>query len=360
MLLTNAIEASNAGGRALLCKLHQTVLDDLFGDHLILFSIPKSTGHNVFSVARAMSGHIDGLNTQTMDNALDIIQKNGVSRLFVDGSNFGGFVKVAKQRYPDLEIITFFHNVEAKFFLDALRQSRTPRALGVLAANYLAERKAVRYSDKLICMSKRDSILLHKLYGRAATHFSSMAMLDQLPHDEASLALAPVGQFALFVGGNFYANRSGIRWFVEHVVPRIGIKTVIVGRGLDDLRFQREINSKVAVVGSVDCLKNWYRDAQFVIAPIFSGSGMKTKVAEALMFGKKIVGTPEAFSGYEDVVGRAGWMCETADDFVAAIAEAHDTIVTSCDPQLRAIYTQQYSYAAARSRLAEILSVALT
>ena len=46
--------------------------------------------------------------------------------------------------------------------------------------------------------------------------------------------------------------------------------------------------------------------AALVIAPIFDGSGMKTKVAEALMHGKHVVGTPEAFSGYAaDIVAAA-------------------------------------------------------
>jgi glycosyltransferase involved in cell wall biosynthesis len=82
---------------------------------------------------------------------------------------------------------------------------------------------------------------------------------------------------------------------------------------------------------------------------------MKTKVAEALMFGKKIVGTPEAFSGYEGVAEHVGWVCATADEFVAAIGHAAQEIVKSFDPGLRAIYEENYSFRAAQLRLAEIL-----
>ena len=83
--------------------------------------------------------------------------------------------------------------------------------------------------------------------------------------------------------------------------------------------------------------------------------GMKTKIAEALMYGKKIIGTPEAFSGYEDIADRAGWVCETADDFVAAIARAKGSVINGFAPDLRAIYEERHSYQAARSRLAGIL-----
>ena len=90
-------------------------------------------------------------------------------------------------------------------------------------------------------------------------------------------------------------------------------------------------------------------------APIFDGSGMKTKVAEALMYGKKVVGTPEAFSGYEDIVKKAGWVCTTAVDFVAAISRAQSLAAQSLDLDLRSIYVAKYSFEAAKLRLANIL-----
>lgn len=40
-------------------------------------------------------------------------------------------------------------------------------------------------------------------------------------------------------------------------------------------------------------------NADFLIAPIFEGSGMKLKTAEALMYGKTVFGTTEAFEGYD-------------------------------------------------------------
>jgi glycosyltransferase involved in cell wall biosynthesis len=82
---------------------------------------------------------------------------------------------------------------------------------------------------------------------------------------------------------------------------------------------------------------------------------MKTKIAEALMYGKKIVGTPEAFSGYEEIADRAGWVCESADDFVDAIRRATDSVIEPFAPDLRALYEERHSYPAACSRLAKIL-----
>ena len=213
-----------------------------------------------------------------------------------------------------------------------------------------------RHSDKIICLSERDSRLLQRVYGRSATHVSSMALQDKMPADFAQRAKLPPKKFALFVGGIFYANRAGIAWFVEHVVPRIAIKICIVARGFEAYRAQLERAGKVEVIGAVEHLADWYRDVHFVIAPIFDGSGMKTKVAEALMYGKKIVGTPEAFSGYEKIVQQAGWVCATKEEFIVAVKHAQDETQLSFDPALRTIYEELYSYEAARRRLEIILS----
>lgn len=358
MLLTNKLHTSPSGGRELLCKLNHDALKEIYGDRLVLFELPRQRLQGIKSILNAFRGHIDGLDEETISKAQLTIQSNDVAKVFVDGSNLGAFAKRLKQRLPQVEISTFFHNVESRFFLGSLRQRKTFHALAVFLVNYLAERNSVRHSDKIICLSERDSRLLQKVYGRPATHVSPMALEDKLPAGFEQGAKPPKEKFALFVGGVFYANRAGIAWFVEYVVPRIGIKTRIVGRGFEDLRQELERDGKVEVIGAVDHLADWYRDAHFVIAPIFDGSGMKTKVAEALMYGKKIVGTPEAFSGYEDVAAQAGWLCATADDFVAAISSAQREVALWFDPSLRRLYEEKYSLPAARARFAEILDVA--
>lgn len=356
MLLTNKLQTSPVGGRELLCKLNHDVLRDIYGGRLVVFELPRGRVHGFRMVINAFKGHIDGLCDSSIFKALETVQAGNVEKIFVDGSNLGGFVKHAKRRFPRVEVCTFFHNVEAKFFLGSLKKSRSVRALAVLIANYLAERKAVSYSDKIICLSNRDSGLLKRLYGRGATHLAPMALEDKLPPDHNSYCTRPDEKFALFVGGVFYANRDGIFWFVKHVVPHIQIKICIVGRGFEDLKSELEREGKVQVVGAVDSLAEWYRNAHFVIAPIFDGSGMKTKVAEALMFGKTIIGTPEAFSGYEDVAGQAGYICTSVLDFVSAIRAADQAVKGCFDIRLRAIYESRFSLEAARVRLKEIMS----
>jgi FkbM family methyltransferase len=162
-------------------------------------------------------------------------------------------------------------------------------------------------------------------------------------------------EYLLFVGGGFYANRSGISWFAKQVAPELSITICVVGHGLDDLREDLERHPNIQLIGAVDDLAPWYRGAKAVIAPIFVGSGMKTKVAEALMHGKRIIGTSEAFVGYEEVAEHVGWNCNTKEEFITVIRQIEDAAIPPFEPELRFLYERHFSLEAAKTRLEAIL-----
>ena len=356
LLITAQMPDVPSGGRALLSRLIHDAMFEIFESFLVVFELRPRSLTGIRALTSAFRGHIDGIDDSTIYRVVRVIQEMSVGKVLIDGSNLGTLAAAIKTQCPGVEVSTFFHNCEARFFFGAFRQYRSLWSLGVLIANYLAERRAVRCSDKLICLSERDSALLRSLYGRAATHVSAMAMRDQLPSPLTDAPLTPeYGKYALFVGGTFYANQQGIEWFVEHVARHIAIKIYIVGKGFEQFSERLQRNGNVEVIGAVQCLVPWYLGAHFVIAPIFDGSGMKTKVAEALMFGKRVVGTPEAFSGYEPVADRVGTVCETATQFISAVEREAGRPFVGIDPELRSIYEERYSFNAACDRLEKSL-----
>ncbi len=348
LLVTAAPSIMPQGGRAMLSALNHAILLDLFGPRLSLF-VPSGRTRTIPAV---LKGHIDGIDGHSIGALLAHIVDHGVTRVILDGSNRGPAARAIKRRFPHVRVFTVFHNVEARFFLGALRDKPRAKSLAVLIANYRAERAAVAASDRLLCLSDRDGALLRRLYGRGADSVLPIAVRDQ-PLAAAAPTERP--SYALFVGGGFYANRDGIRWFARAVAPRLSIATCVVGRGLDDLAEEFAGNASIEFVGAVDDLAPWYRDAAVVVAPIFDGSGMKTKVAEALLYGKHIVGTAEAFSGYADDIIAAGSLVHDADGFVAAIEAVCAHGWPAFDPAMRALYDRDHGYAAARARLAQAL-----
>jgi glycosyltransferase involved in cell wall biosynthesis len=303
----------------------------------------------------ALRGEIDGVTPETQRLLLARIASEQIDTLFLNGSNLGRLAKTVKIHNPTVEILTFFHNVEARFFLGALSHGISPRSIVVLIANFISERLAVRFSDRLITLNERDSDGLRRLYGRPATDLLPMAITDQTGESLDDKKCPIDREYLLFVGGGFYANRAGISWFAKQVAPEIDTTICVVGHGLDDLRDELDRHPNMRLIGAVDDLAPWYRGAKAVIAPIFDGSGMKTKVAEALMHGKRIAATSFALAGYNEVASQVGWVCDTKEAFIAAIRDIERTEIPPFDPTMRSLYERHYSIEATKIRLAAIL-----
>lgn len=349
-----SLETAAIGGREQLSELIRESLRTITAGQLNSLALPRTKVPAARAPLAILHGHVDGVSARSIARVIAMIDEGEANTLLLDGSNLGSIARAVKHARPEVEVITFFHNCEARFFLGAFRQGKSLRSAGVLAANYLAERRAVRFSDKRICLNKRDSEVLSSLYGKGATHLLPMAMRDRLPSGEIATTPPWGDRYALFVGGAFYANRQGIEWFVENVAARAPIQTYVVGNGFERWKDLLERNGNVRVIGAVDAMAPWYLAAQYVIAPIFDGSGMKTKVTEALMFGKRVVGTPEAFVGYE-AVGEIGTVCTSASEFIAAMEHEETRDHPYIDLTLRSLYEENYSYDAATKRLNAIL-----
>lgn len=108
--------------------------------------------------------------------------------------------------------------------------------------------------------------------------------------------------------GNFkgtIANKESAIYLVETLYPYL-IKNMnykfelwIIGRGAHDLLNKNKNNDSLKIFDYVDDLPMLLNEGTIYIAPIFSGSGIKNKVLEAMAVGLPVIGTPEAFEGIE-------------------------------------------------------------
>lgn len=349
LLITNTIDMNANGGRELLCKLNYKILKELFKDKFFIHELKKNK-LSVKDLPNAFKGHIDGINYDSITEIKNIIEKESITDVFIDGSNLGEIAKIIKKISLEIEIYTFFHNVESRFFLGSFKRNKSIKSFLVFLVNYLAEKKSVFYSDNILSINERDSELLKRVYKRKADYIHYMSLEDKLTNQYINKEKSNYEKFCLFVGGTFYANVDGIFWFAKNVSSHINLKTYVVGKGFEKYKRELESYDNINVIGKVDSLEEWYHNAEFVIAPIFDGSGMKTKVAEALMYGKKVIGTKESFTGYEQIIDKAGKCCNTSTEFIDTINLFDKDLNKEFNYDLRLIYENIYSYTAAINR----------
>src|SRR5215211_3289855 len=157
MFVTPHVAHAPAGGRALLSQLNLKCLRAILADCLVVHALDREGNTGWRSRPTALWGYIDGITPDVEAAVLTRVRDESISRVFLDGSNLGRVARTIKKTAPGVEVLTFFHNVESRFFLGALKQYRSAHSLGVLASNFVSERMAVRYGDRLITLSKRDS-----------------------------------------------------------------------------------------------------------------------------------------------------------------------------------------------------------
>lgn len=219
--------------------------------------------------------------------------------VFFDGSIYGGFLRLASQMGH--KTVCFYHNVEAEYYKQKANQ--TGSLADKLMVPYIRknERVSTEYADGIITLNRRDSQLLKSQYGRDADAVIPTSFPDRNIKSLYSSVLYNdlTEPFLLFVGTNFFANYEGLNRFVEKIAPQIDWKVKVVGNINEAFRGHDKIPANVEFIGRIESLEDYYIKASAVIAPIFTGSGLKTKIVEAISYGKTVVGFPEAFEGIE-------------------------------------------------------------
>lgn len=269
--------------------------------------------------------------------------------VYLDTSKMGRLAKrISKE--GNCKIIVYLHNIESDYSMNQIRHRGIVYILSYLAS-YYNEALCLKKADKVICITERDAARALKLYGRKTDAIIPVSFRDR--YEEKNVHLIN-GKNLLFVGSLFPPNYDGIKWFVENVMNRLpDVHLTIVGKDFEkaDDKLARE---NVNVIGTVENLDEYYYRYPVMVMPIQYGAGMKVKTAEAMMFGKIIIGTNEAFEGY-DIKGCSGlYNCRTADEFVYCIRKVFSNPVC-INKDARDLFLRKYEFEATKEIFRETL-----
>lgn len=264
---------------------------------------------------------------------------------FIDGSNFGLIAKWLKKKNIKGNIVSFFHNCEYEFaaqFFDGYNawiKKINKKCI------YINEYNALRFSEKCIALNSRDVDTIKKIYGEEIESIIPISLHDKyFPILKENVKSTPY-KF-LFIGSYFYGNVSGLKWFIKEVLPFVNIQLTVVGKDMDQLRKDINISSKLEIHSNVPDISSYIEAADCIILPVFDGSGMKVKTCESLMYGKYIIGTSEAFEGYELNFEKVGACCNTKMEFISAINLFTSSIKSKYNAYSREVFKQKYSFEA--------------
>ncbi|APX64131.1 glycosyltransferase [Acinetobacter schindleri] len=331
-------------------KRNLDLLREILKDNLLIYTI-KDPSNTTF---QKLKGYLGGVTSGIINDILSLINSEKIEYIFLSQSFFGKLCRAIKLRFPSVKVITFYHNIEKHYAKEFVKVSGLTHYPFYLLASY-NEALTVRYSDFNFVLNERDALLMHSIYGVDSDFKLPVSYEDVF--DEKKIKNTPNNPLKiLFVGTAFFGNIPGIQFFVDNVMPNVDAELIIVGKGMENYKELLEKNSKIQVFGFVEDLSILYYESSVVIAPIFSGGGMKTKIAEALMYGKTVLGTKEAFEGYKRESG-VTYECNSADEFVDCINKMNENKdISPFNLQARKIYQDNYDNNVLKIRLKKFFS----
>ena len=314
-------------------------LESIF-DEVIEYKIINKTGFsNIFSrIEQILWVYMGGINEYDKKYIINILNKNKCNHVFVDSSLMGYLCKYIKKFYPNIVITCFFHNFEYSYINEIYSGFKKALYSKWTLKNELL---ACKFANHIISLNNRDAFLIEKYYKRKPDICIPISITDTYNNNTI---VSPLNkQYVLFVGSFFPPNIQGITWFMKQVMPEINIDLIIVGRDMNKLEIPPEVKEKVHLYSNVPNLDLFYKNATAMVMPIFSGSGMKVKTAEALMQGKYIIGSTEALEGYEinDSISK---ICNSKLEFIKAINNLIETNIDKFNVHSRDLFLKKYEF----------------
>jgi glycosyltransferase involved in cell wall biosynthesis len=166
----------------------------------------------------------------------------------------------------------------------------------------------------------------------------------------------------LFVGDySHYPNRQAVRYLLKNILPDLTDKKIIlriVGRNTNSLHIQK--NAPVEIYENVDDVRLFYYRSTLLVAPIFTGGGIRTKILEAALCGIPMVISPLANLGIK-LSDDEAFICPTNTKFIEAINNFFKTNVYDKINRMRISARQkienQFSEKVVKAKIRSIFNV---
>lgn len=359
------IEKKSTSGLSVVTNINLKYLYTVFGkENVDLLSINRCWLDNnkendinkaIKKIKSLFNFNSVGLTKTREKEILNIITYNQYTHVFIGQSLIGRLAQNIKKLDKNIKIGVFYHNCEYQYFCEYAKLVGKRKIILAWLA-YYNEKKAIKYADYSFILNERDLSLIKKYFNDNFNYIVLPLSVEDSITDiellESDALVRPCPQ-GLFVGSDFPPNIEALGWFVNNVLPYVEMNLIVVGKGLE--RYKEVFdNNKITIVGTVDELLPYYMESDFVVEPIFSGGGMKTKTAEALMYGKTILGTNEAFEGYL-FDEKAMVLCNSDKEYIQAINSYRKYFIKRYNKNARELYKKGYSFDASVTKIKEYL-----
>lgn len=226
------------------------------------------------------------------------------------------------------------YNEKLPLFIQKILQSPAVKKLVLkieIPRMELAEKRYADLFDRVIFVSPIETDEFNKKYQTNKAVTVSLGV--DYPYFSKEIPVNKDKGRVSFVGNMATpANADSVRYIINQVLPHSkNISSIVfVGNCPDSLREEYCNNNKVIFTGKVDDLRIYVEEGMVFLAPIAYGTGIKTKILEAMAMGMPVVTNSIGAEGINGINGQHWFV---SDDPIE-IARYTDELLTSkhmCD-----------------------------
>lgn len=230
------------------------------------------------------------------------------------------------RKYSAAKIILRSHNVEHLIWERISKESKNPlkkyyvKHLATTLKKY--ELSVLNNYDGIVTITKIDADFLQKSgCNKLLTDIPFGIDIEKyiVDNNNKSIDLFHIGAM------NWVPNQQGIQWFLKNVWSLIhnelpNLKFNIAGRAMPNW-FLQSTYFNVEIIGEVEDAKAFIQSNGIMIVPLFSGSGVRIKIIEAMAMGKVVIATTIAAEGINYTNNINIIIANTIEEFKNAIIE---------------------------------------
>jgi len=256
---------------------------------------------------------------------IELLKNNDFQLIQLEGLYLLPYLNTIR-KYSDALVSYRSHNIEYMIWKGLSKNTRNKfRSWYFSKLSERLKKMEINYIDKydvLVPITNEDNEMYMQM---GNTKPSLVCPFGISPIKETAKSCSNSGSLFFIASLDWQPNIDGITWFIKNVFPGIhrkypDIKLNIAGRNAPE-SFKKLTASTEGIIyhGEVEDSSSFIFNYGIMIAPVFSGSGMRVKIIEAMASGKPVITTTKGAQGITCLDGKEILLAENENDFINKI-----------------------------------------
>lgn len=306
------------------------------------------------------SYHITRFISKEFKNKLtEILEKQSFDIIQIESIFLAPYIQHIRS-LTDARICMRAHNVEHEIWERIAMNTKSPLKKWYL--EHLSEKlkrfekEQLEQYDLLIPITERDLNTYQDL-GYQDQSIVSPVGIDIRDYLASDLHRTPIATISFLGSLDWIPNQEGITWFLDEVWGEMKLRFPhlqlhIAGRNMDNFNPRKQYEG-VQFCGEIQNAMEFLNAHPIMVAPLFSGSGMRVKILEAMALGRVVICTSMACEGIAAKPNEEVLIADTKEDFLRHVENllVHPELAQSIGTKAQVFVAKEYDNKAIATKL---------